>query len=56
MKGDYGSMIWVNDEEGHEFVCSADFEHLNEKRFENLTDEEKRTCEDVNQIVGTERW
>ena len=56
MKGDFGSMVWVNDEEGHEMVCTVDADHLNEKKYENLTEEEKKTCMDVNQIVGTERW
>lgn len=56
MKGDYGSMVWVNDKEGHEYVCTVDVEHLNEKDFDNLKQSEKDTCEDVNQFVGTERW
>lgn len=56
MKGDYGSMVWVNDDKGHEFVCTVDKDHMNEKRYENLDEEEKATCQNVNQIVGTERW
>ena len=56
MKGDYGSMAWVNDEKGHEFVCTVDREHMDEKKYENLTEKERATCQDVNQIVGTERW
>jgi len=56
MKGDYGSMIWVNDREGKEYVCTADFEHRNEKEFERLNEQERRTCSDVNVIVGSERW
>ena len=23
MNGDFGSLIWVNDKEGHEYVCVA---------------------------------
>jgi hypothetical protein len=56
MKGDYGSLTWVNDKEGHEFVCTVDQQHVNEKRYEELSTEERRTCQNVNQIVGTERW
>lgn len=56
MKGDYGSMAWVNDKEGHEFVCTVNNEHRDEKEYENLSEEERRTCQNVNQIIGTERW
>ena len=56
MKGDYGSLTWVNDKEGHEFVCTVNKQHVNEKRYEKLTENERKTCQNVNQIVGTERW
>jgi len=56
MKGDYGSMAWVNDDAGKEYVCTVDFSHSGEKRYENLSEKERETCQDVNQIVGTERW
>jgi len=56
MKGDYGSLAWVNDEKGHEFVCNVEPDHRDEKKFENLNRQEQDTCQDVNQIVGTERW
>lgn len=56
MKGDFGSMAWVNDKEGHEFVCTVDKDHLKEKKYENLRKDERETCQDVNQLVGTERW
>lgn len=56
MKGDYGSMAWVNDESGKEYVCTVDSQHANEKKLENLSDEERKTCQDVNQFIGTERW
>jgi hypothetical protein len=56
MKGDYGSMAWVNDEKGKEYVCTVDNKHSNERKYENLSKEERKTCQDVNQIVGTERW
>ena len=56
MKGDYGSMVWVNDNAGKEYVCTVDVKHSNEKKYEKLTKEERGTCQDVNQIIGTERW
>jgi hypothetical protein len=51
MKGDYGSMVWVNDSEGREFVCTADFEHMDEKKYERLSETERKSCSDVSQIV-----
>ena len=30
MKGDYGSLVWVNDAKGKEYVCTVNKEHLNE--------------------------
>ena len=55
MKSGYESLSWVNDKDGREYVCSISSN--GEKRsFEQLTEEEKKRCTDVNQIVGTERW
>jgi hypothetical protein len=55
MNGDYGSLAWVNDREGREFVCKVDFEHSNEKEFERLSEKERESCSNVNEIVGTEK-
>lgn len=55
MKGGYERLVWVNDDEGREFVCSIT-DSGNVKSYDELSDEEKRTCSNVNQIVGTERW
>ena len=55
MKSGYESLSWVNDKNGKEYVCSLD-QYSGKKSFEQLTDEEKKRCSDVNQIVGTERW
>lgn len=54
MKGGFESLTWVNDKDGKEYVCSLD--NSEKKTFEELSEEEKRRCADVNQIVGTERW
>ncbi|SHO51042.1 hypothetical protein [Desulfopila aestuarii] len=56
MKGDFGSMVWVNDKEGHEYVCTVDRKHDKAKDISDLSEEEKKTCMDVNILVGTERW
>jgi len=55
MKSGYESLTWLNDKDGREYVCSLD-NFPEDKSFEDLSDEEKRRCSDVNQIVGTERW
>jgi hypothetical protein len=51
MKGDYGSLAWVNDREGREFFCTVDAEHSDEKEFENLSDTERKSCSNVNEII-----
>lgn len=55
MKSGYESLAWINDEHGKEFVCRI-AQSDNKKSFEDLSEEEKKNCTDVNQIVGTERW
>lgn len=52
MKGGYESMVWVRDNDGKEYACYLD--DIN--NLEDLTEEEKAKCLDVNQILGTERW
>jgi hypothetical protein len=53
MKGGLESLTWLRDKNGKEYVCSLD--NSDKKTFEELTEDEKRRCADVNQIVGTER-
>jgi len=55
MKSGYESLVWVTDIKGREYVCKL-ANHDGKKSFEELSEEEKRRCVDVNQIVGTERW
>lgn len=55
MKGGYESMVWLNDRNGKEFVCYLD-DIKGDTKNRILTDEEKRRCFDVNQLIGTERW
>ena len=55
MKSGYEQLVWVHDRQGKEYVCNLADGSVN-KSFEQLSDEEKKRCSDVNQIVGTERW
>lgn len=55
MKSGYEQLVWVHDRQGKEYVCNLADGSVN-KSFEQLSDEEKKLCSDVNQIVGTERW
>ena len=55
MKSGYESLFWINDKEGKEYVCTIQNNGHN-RSFEDLTDEEKKRCENVNQIIGTARW
>jgi hypothetical protein len=55
MKSGYDSLTWINDKDGKEYVCSID-NNSEKKSFEQLTEEEKKNCTNVNEIVGTERW
>ncbi len=55
MKSGYESLAWLNDRDGKEYVCTID-DQQGKTSFEQLTDEEKKHCSNVNEIVGTERW
>jgi len=55
MRGGYESLTWLNDNNGREFVCYSDDIH-DKNNFEDLTEEERKNCDNVNQLVGTERW
>ncbi|MGA7276364.1 MAG: hypothetical protein WBW79_00355 [Desulfocapsaceae bacterium] len=55
MRGGYESLIWLKDNNGKEYVCYLD-DAADKESFEQLSEEQKRKCADVNQLVGTERW
>ncbi len=55
MKGGYEALIWINDADGKQYVCALE-NISNKKSFDDLTDEQRSHCADVNQLVGTERW
>ncbi len=52
----YESLVWVRDDEGHEFSCSLDTSRGGVNSLDDLTEHERASCMDVNSIIGTERW
>ena len=52
----YEGLVWVNDDKGRELVCTLDSVRPGVRRFDDLNEGERRSCRDVNEIVGTERW
>lgn len=55
MKGDFGSLIWVSDKQGHEYVCVA-ANSDSSRDFEHLSDSERATCSNTNDFIATDRW
>ncbi|MBW2506287.1 MAG: hypothetical protein JRD19_04365 [Deltaproteobacteria bacterium] len=55
-KGGYESLVWIRDKNGKEYACTAAALRGNLKSKDELTDEEKVSCMDVSQLIGTERW
>jgi hypothetical protein len=55
-KGGYESMVWIRDKVGKEYACYLDALKGNIKEKDQLSEEEKANCLDVNEIIGTERW
>ena len=53
--GGYESMVWVNDRLGREFAC-YEKDIKNSEYFEELPEEIREQCLDVNMLIGTERW
>jgi len=52
----YESLVWIKDKYGKEYVCPIDALKGDTNDRAELTEEERKACTDVNQIVGTERW
>lgn len=52
----YDSLVWVNDSEGREFVCTLDSNRTSPKRMEDLTEHERSSCQDTSALIGDERW
>ena len=56
MRSGFESMVWIKDKNGKEYVCYADDLKGNISLKDDLTEDEKSTCMDVNELLGTERW
>jgi len=54
-KGDYSTMVWIRDKKGKEYACYLDDIKGKIKTKEEMTEEEKKKCLDVSQIIGDER-
>ncbi|WP_448874306.1 hypothetical protein [Desulfobulbus propionicus] len=52
----YASLVWVRDDEGREFSCTLDRSRGNVRSLGDLSEHERVSCMNVNQIIGTERW
>lgn len=53
----YENLVWVSDKDGKEFVCALDrHDDTTPTRFDELSEHERQSCRDVNEIIGTERW
>ena len=52
----YESLAWIKDKHGKEYVCPISVLKGDTRNREELSDEERQQCMDVNQIIGTERW
>jgi hypothetical protein len=55
-KGGYESLVWIRDKDGKEYACTAAALKGNLKTRDELSEEEMKSCMDVSQLVGTERW
>ncbi|MFC1843533.1 hypothetical protein ACFLZ5_01935 [Thermodesulfobacteriota bacterium] len=55
-KGGYEALVWIRDKDGKEYACTAAALKGNLKTKDELSDDEMKSCMDVSQLVGTERW
>lgn len=51
VKKEFQKIVWVHDKEGKEYACYLD-DIKNIKRKEDLTEEEKAQCTDLNTVLG----
>jgi len=56
MKSDFGSLVWVNDKEGREYVCTANSDFEKTRDLESLSESERSSCSNVNEFISTDRW
>ena len=48
IKKEFEKMVWVRDKDGKEYACYV----TNIKKKEDMTDEEKAKCLDLNTVLG----
>jgi hypothetical protein len=56
MNGDFSSLVWVNDKEGHEYVCTIGGNRDEKRDYDSLSESERSTCLNTNDFIGTDRW
>jgi len=49
---EYKKMVWVHDKDGKEYACYVDDLKGKIKKKEDLTDDEKKKCLDLNEVLG----
>lgn len=54
MQSNFGSLTWVDDKEGHEYVCVIDRQDT-VTNHESLSEGERSTCNNVNDFIATDR-
>ena len=52
---EYKRMVWVHDKDGKEYACYAKDPNGTMKNKEDLTEAEKKTCLDLNMVLG-DNW
>ncbi|WP_167332849.1 hypothetical protein [Desulfogranum japonicum] len=52
----YESLAWIKDKDGNEYVCPIDVLKGDISDRDDLNEEERKQCMNVNQLIGTERW
>ena len=52
----YEGLVWVNDDKGRELVCTLESVRGGVRSVDDLSVSERRSCRDVSEIIGTERW
>lgn len=53
MRGDYGSLVWVNDKVGRECVCIAEGNAGDKRDLDAISESERATCADTNRFIPT---
>lgn len=48
---EFNKMVWIRDQEGKEYACKLG-ELKNIKKFEDMTEEEKKQCMDLSVVLG----